>query len=364
VSATAHQGASQAAPTRAPDARPMAFEVDGLVKTFPVQPTLFDRLKGAPRLAVRALDGVTLRVEPGETLGIVGESGCGKSTLARCLVRLHEPDAGSIRYHGNDVLALQGDALRRYHRKVQMIFQDPYSSLNPRMSVGQILREALGVHAMRPPKAVPGRMRELLDMVGLPADAADRMPHEFSGGQRQRVGIARALALEPDTLVADELVSALDVSVQAQVINLLLELQERLHLTVLFVAHDLRLVRHISHRVAVMYLGRVVEVGETEALFRDPRHPYTRALLSAAPSLDPEHTTTSDAVRGELPSPLRVPSGCAFHPRCSSAFEGCDVDAPELVARNGRECACHLYEPDGAAPAAPGHAGPGPEARP
>ncbi len=343
---TAGQGPERARPATEEEHRSMAFEVDGLIKTFPVQQTLFDRIKRAPRLAVRALDGVTLRVEPGETLGIVGESGCGKSTLARCLVRLHEPDAGSVRYHGTDVLALQGERLRRYHRKVQMIFQDPYSSLNPRMSVGQILREALGVHAMRPAKAIPGRMRELLDMVGLPADAADRMPHEFSGGQRQRIGIARALALEPETLVADELVSALDVSVQAQVINLLLELQERLHLTVLFVAHDLRLVRHISHRVAVMYLGRVVEVGETEALFRDPRHPYTRALLSAAPSLDPELTTTTDAVRGELPSPLHVPGGCAFHPRCSRAFEGCDVHVPELVARDGRECACHLFAPD------------------
>ena len=330
-----------------------AFEIDGLVKTFPVPYGLFDRLKGAPRLAVRALDGVTLRVERGETLGIVGESGCGKSTLARCLVRLHEPDAGSVRYRGEDVLAMQGDALRRYHRRVQMIFQDPYSSLNPRMSVGQILREALGVHAMRPPKAIPGRVRELLDLVGLPADAADRMPHEFSGGQRQRVGIARALALEPEALVADELVSALDVSVQAQVINLLLELQAQLHLTVLFVAHDLRLVRHISHRVAVMYLGRVVEVGDTEALFHDPRHPYTRALLSAAPSLDPEHATTTEAVHGELPSPLRVPPGCAFHPRCSQAFEGCDTVVPDLVTRDGRECACHLY-PAANAPASEG----------
>ncbi len=325
---------------------PPAFEVHGLVKTFPVQRTLFDRLQGTPRLAVRALDGVSLSVARGETLGIVGESGCGKSTLARCLVRLYEPDAGTVRYRGEDVLALQADALRRYHRKVQMIFQDPYSSLNPRMSVGQILREALTVHRMRPPKAVPERLRELLALVGLPVDALDRMPHEFSGGQRQRIGIARALALEPETLVADELVSALDVSVQAQVINLLLELQERLHLTVLFVAHDLRLVRHISHRVAVMYLGRVVEVGETEALFSDPRHPYTRALLSAAPSLDPERTTEADAISGELPSPLRIPAGCAFHPRCPRAFDVCDTRVPDLVLREGRPCACHLYAAD------------------
>jgi len=324
----------------------LAFEVDGLVKTFPVERTLFERLRREEARAVHALNGVALRVERGETLGIVGESGCGKSTLARCLVRLHEPDTGTIRYHGIDVRSLRGDALRQYHRKVQMIFQDPYSSLNPRMSVGQILREALTVHAMRPPKAVFARQSELLDLVGLPVDSLERMPHEFSGGQRQRIGIARALALEPETLVADELVSALDVSVQAQVINLLLELQSRLHLTVLFVAHDLRLVRHISHRVAVMYLGRVVEVGATEALFKDPRHPYTRALLSAAPSLDPERKTESEAVKGELPSPMRIPPGCPFHPRCPVAMERCRSEVPALLPRaDGRVHACHLEEP-------------------
>ncbi len=323
-----------------------AFEVDGLVKTFPVERTLFERLRREEARSVRALNGVALRVERGETLGIVGESGCGKSTLARCLVRLHEPDTGTIRYHGTDVRSLRGDALRQYHRKVQMIFQDPYSSLNPRMSVGQMLREALTVHAMRPTRAVPARQRELLDLVGLPVDSLERMPFEFSGGQRQRIGIARALALEPETLVADELVSALDVSVQAQVINLLLELQSRLHLTVLFVAHDLRLVRHISHRVAVMYLGRVVEVGATEALFQDPRHPYTRALLSAAPSLDPERKTEGEAVKGELPSPMRIPPGCPFHPRCPVAIERCRNEVPALLARaDGRVHACHLEEP-------------------
>lgn len=324
----------------------VALEVRGLVKTFPIERSLFDRLQRRPARAVRALNGVTLHVERGETLGIVGESGCGKSTLARCLVRLHEPDEGAILYAGDDVRALEGDALRRYHRKVQMIFQDPYGSLNPRMSVGAILNEALAVHRMRPAAEIPARVAELLDMVGLPLDAAERMPHEFSGGQRQRIGIARALALEPETLVADELVSALDVSVQAQVINLLLELQERLHLTVLFVAHDLRLVRHISHRVAVMYLGRVVEIGETEALFRDPRHPYTRALLSAAPSLEPDETTVSDAIEGELPSPLNLPSGCAFHPRCPHATDACRAAVPELVARNGRRHACILEDPE------------------
>ena len=325
---------------------PSLLEVAGLVKTFPVERSPLERLRREPQRQVRALNGVTLNVARGETLGIVGESGCGKSTLARCLVRLYQPDAGSVQYEGEDVLALSADDLRKYHRKVQMIFQDPYSSLNPRMSVGQIVGEALRVHKMRPPGEIKGRIHELLELVGLPRDAVQRMPHEFSGGQRQRIGIARALALEPETLVADELVSALDVSVQAQVINLLLELQERLHLTVLFVAHDLRLVRHISHRVAVMYLGKVVEIGETESLFRDPKHPYTQALLAAAPTLDPDRKHVAAAVEGELPSPLRLPSGCAFHPRCPHAFDRCKAETPELTMRSGgRLNACHLYEP-------------------
>ncbi len=325
---------------------PLAFEIDGLVKTFPVAITMLQRVRREPKRAVKALNGVSLQVAQGETLGIVGESGCGKSTLARCLVRLHEPDSGHIRYRGDDVLDLSGEGLRTYHRKVQMVFQDPYASLNPRMSVGQVLREALLVHNMRPRDKVAERVAELLDLVGLPVDAAERMPHEFSGGQRQRIGIARALALEPETLVADELVSALDVSVQAQVINLLLELQSRLNLTVLFVAHDLRLVRHISHRVAVMYLGSVVEVAETEELFRDPRHPYTKALLSAAPTIDPDQKTETTALTGELPSPLHVPSGCPFHPRCPVAIERCSRDVPLLLPRaDGRLHACHLEEP-------------------
>lgn len=321
------------------------FEIDSLVKTFPVSTSLFQRLRREPRRKVAALSGVTLQVSQGETLGIVGESGCGKSTLARCLVRLLQPDSGTIRYHGADVLELTGTDLRSYHRKVQMVFQDPYASLNPRMSVGAVLREALLVHRMRPPSQVASRVDELLELVGLPTDAADRMPHEFSGGQRQRIGIARALALEPETLVADELVSALDVSVQAQVINLLLELQTRLNLTVLFVAHDLRLVRHISHRVAVMYLGSVVEVGEAEDLFRDPRHPYTKALLSAAPTLDPDEKSKAALLTGELPSPLNVPTGCPFHPRCPVAMERCSYDVPRLMRRgDGRLHACHLEE--------------------
>lgn len=326
--------------------QPLAFDIHGLIKTFPVPSSIVQRLRGQPKRAVRALNSVSLQVAQGETLGIVGESGCGKSTLARCLVRMHEPDAGVINYRGVNVLGLLGEELRTYHRKVQMVFQDPYSSLNPRMSVGQVLREALLVHNMRPRNQVPQRVAELLELVGLPQDAAERMPHEFSGGQRQRIGIARALALEPEALVADELVSALDVSVQAQVINLLLELQSQLNLTVLFVAHDLRLVRHISHRVAVMYLGSVVEVAETEELFSDPRHPYTKALLSAAPTIDPDQKTATTALTGELPSPLHIPSGCPFHPRCPVAMDRCSVDVPLLQPRAGaRLHACHLEEP-------------------
>ena len=320
------------------------LDVRHLTKTFPVAQGLFARWRGQPRRAVQALTDVDLTVRRGETLGIVGESGCGKSTLARTLVRLYDADSGSVRYDGQDVLTLTGAALRQYNRRVQMIFQDPFSSLNPRMNVGQVLREALSVHHMRPPEQIPARIAELLSLVGLPPEAAGRLPHEFSGGQRQRIGIARALALEPECLIADELVSALDVSVQAQVVNLLLELQERLNLTVLFVAHDLRLVRHLSHRVAVMYLGRVVEVASTEDVFDAPKHPYTQALLAAAPTLDPAHRTAAPALTGELPSPLNVPSGCAFRTRCPHAFDRCAVERPPLLTlENGHEVACHLY---------------------
>ena len=263
------------------------IRAEDLGKTFPLPQGLIDRLRGRPGVAVHALSGVSFDLMRGETLGIVGESGCGKSTLARCLVRLHEADSGRILFEGADIADLSGADRRTFNRRVQMIFQDPYSSLNPRMTVRQILAEALSVHRMRPGAEIPARIAELLDLVRLPPDAEGRYPHEFSGGQRQRIGIARALAVEPEVLVADELVSALDVSVQAQVVNLLLDLQDRLHLTVVFVAHDLRLVRHISHRVAVMYLGKIVEIGPTEALFAAPRHPYTRALLDAAPETRP-----------------------------------------------------------------------------
>ena len=317
--------------------------VDQLSKTFPLRRSLGDALRGAARPRVHALSQVDLAVRRGETLGIVGESGCGKSTLARCLVRLQPVDSGSIDFDGFDVTRLRGGDLRRYNRRAQMVFQDPYGSLNPRMTVRAILAEALGVHRMRPRRQIDGRINELMDLVRLPREAARRRPHEFSGGQRQRIGIARALALEPDCLIADELVSALDVSVQAQMVNLLLELQQRLHLTVLFIAHDLRLVRHLSHRVAVMYLGRVVELAETEALFTRPRHPYARALLAAAPEIDPARRSTVEAVRGELPSPVNPPPGCPFHPRCPDAVAVCRSERPPLAPlRDGRLAACHV----------------------
>jgi peptide/nickel transport system ATP-binding protein len=334
------------AATRQPEAASPLLEVTGLVKHFRMRQSLARRLAGKPVPIVHALNGVSFGVGRGETLGIVGESGCGKSTLARCLVRLLEADAGEIRFDGLDVLALPRPELRRYNRRVQMVFQDPYGSLNPRMSVRQILGEALAVHRMRPKPEIPRRVAELLELVRLPADAADRRPHEFSGGQRQRIGIARALAVEPECLIADELVSALDVSVQAQVVNLLLELQQRLGLTILFVAHDLRLVRHISHRVAVMYLGSIVEIGETERLFEAPKHPYTQALLAAAPDMDPRRRSRVAAARGELPSPLALPTGCPFHPRCPHVFDRCRVEQPSLTARPGGDlAACHLADP-------------------
>ena len=321
------------------------LSIEDVVVRFAMPYGLADRLLRRPRLAVHALNSVGLEIRRGETLGIVGESGCGKSTLARSIVRLANLNDGRIRFEGKDIGTLAGVGLRAYNRRVQMVFQDPYGSLNPRMTVRQVLTEALSVHRMRPVAAIPARVEELLKLVRLPADAADRLPHQFSGGQRQRIGIARALAVEPDVLVADEIVSALDVSVQAQVVNLLLELQAKLALTVLFVAHDLRLVRHISHRVAVMYLGSVLEVGDTEVLFATPRHPYTRALLDAAPSLEPGHMPAMAAARGELPSPLRPPSGCPFHTRCPHVFDRCRTERPLLTPRGpAHRAACHLTD--------------------
>jgi oligopeptide/dipeptide ABC transporter ATP-binding protein len=321
------------------------IRADEVTKRFPLPQSLSSRLRGQPGPAVHALNGVSFELRHGETLGIVGESGCGKSTLARALVRLLTCDEGKILFAGSDVATFNGAARRDFNRRVQMIFQDPYSSLNPRMTVSQVLSEALSVHKMRPKSEIGARIAELLELVRLPDDAADRYPHEFSGGQRQRIGIARALAVEPEVLVADELVSALDVSVQAQVVNLLLQLQEKLHLTVVFVAHDLRLVRHISHRVAVMYLGRIVEIGPTEALFSAPRMPYTKALLDAAPDLKPGQRTPRVVAQGELPSPINPPKGCPFNTRCPLAFDRCFAERPQLRACGpDHQTACHLTE--------------------
>ncbi|WP_213990068.1 oligopeptide/dipeptide ABC transporter ATP-binding protein [Sodalis sp. dw_96] len=318
------------------------ISVEDAMVHFPVKQSLTQYLKGEPKKYIQALNGVRLEIKRGETLGIVGESGCGKSTLARTLVGLENATDGRVRFKGQDIAELRGQYRRSFNRQVQMIFQDPYGSLNPRMTVGQMLTEALSVHHVCPKKDIPARIRQLMALVRLPEDAIDKYPHEFSGGQRQRIGISRALAVEPEVLVADELVSALDVSVQAQVVNLLLDLQQKLSLTVLFVAHDLRLVRHISHRVAVMYLGEVVEVGDTETLYESPLHPYTQALLRAAPTLDPADRGKNVSLTGELPSPLSPPSGCRFHTRCPKATDLCRVERPILAVKSsGLKVACH-----------------------
>ena len=329
------------------------LQAEGVSKRFRLRRGLADTLRRRPAPVLHAVSGVDLVVNRGETLGIVGESGCGKSTLARCLVRLLDPDGGTLRFEGQDALSLSGAARRAYNRRVQMVFQDPYGSLNPRLSVGNALGEALRVHRITAGRAeTQARVRALLDLVHLPADAAARYPHEFSGGQRQRIGIARALAVEPALIIADEPVSALDVSVQAQIVNLFLELQERLGLALAFITHDLRLVRHIAHRTAVMYLGRVVETGPTEALFNAPAHPYTQALLRAVPQVARGRRTRGAAVRGELPSAIAPPPGCTFHPRCPIAEPRCRIERPPLVSRVAADgartwpVACHLAGPE------------------
>ncbi len=294
---------------------------------------------------LRAVDGVSLEVMPGETLGLVGESGCGKSTLGRLLLRLYEPTAGKIYFDGQDITALSQSALRPFRSKMQIIFQDPYSSLNPRMTVEAALSEALRVHRkVSSSSEERERIAELLERVGLRPEHMRRYPHEFSGGQRQRIGIARALAVSPRFIVADEPVSALDVSIQAQIVNLLNELQEELGLSFLFIAHDLHVVEHVSRRVAVMYLGRVVELASSQQIYASARHPYTEALLSAAPEPDPTARRRRLILEGDVPSPLDPPSGCAFHPRCPIAEKGlCDREVPALRRLEpGHEVACHL----------------------
>jgi oligopeptide transport system ATP-binding protein len=315
-------------PTSSPSGN--LIDVTGLEMHFPVtRGIIFQRRVGT----VKAVDGISFSIKKGETLGLVGESGCGKSTTGRAILQLYRPTAGNVVFEGQDLTKLKGDELRKMRRRVQMIFQDPYASLNPRMTVGDIIGEPIRVHKLREGKAVRERVEELLGLVGLNPAFANRYPHEFSGGQRQRIGIARALAVEPQFVVCDEPVSALDVSIQAQVVNLLEELQNKLGLTYLFIAHDLSVVKHISDRVAVMYLGKMVELSEGATLYRTPLHPYTQALLSAVPIPDPkiEKQRRRIILEGDVPSPLNPPSGCHFHTRCPIAIQKCKEEEPPFI---------------------------------
>ena len=317
------------------------LKVEDLKVHYPVKQGVFN----AVRSFVKAVDGISFSMMPGETLGLVGESGCGKTTLGRAIVRLIKPTSGSIQFEGQDLASLRGAALRQQRRRLQMIFQDPYGALNPRMTVQQILGEALDIHHLAAGTVErKERVAELLTSVGLDAAYSRRYPHEFSGGQRQRIGIARALAVEPRLIVCDEPVSALDVSVQAQIINLLQDLQQKLGVAYLFIAHDLAVVEHISHRVMVMYLGKIVEIAEAKVLIRSPKHPYTQALISAVPVVDPESKRARIVLPGDLPSPIHPPPGCAFNPRCKSAeFPRCASEIPSLrEVSPGHWAACHF----------------------
>ncbi|TMQ14978.1 MAG: dipeptide ABC transporter ATP-binding protein [Candidatus Rokuibacteriota bacterium] len=316
------------------------IEARDLTKHFPLRRGLFARVEGA----VRAVDGVSFTIDSGRTLGVVGESGCGKSTTAKLILKLEEPTGGEIRFDGQPLAGLGAEELRRYRRSVQAVFQDPFASLNPRMRVGQIVAEPLVTNEILDGAKVRKRVAQLLDLVGLPERAADLFPHEFSGGQRQRIAIARALALSPRLVVLDEPVSALDVSIRAQILNLLTDLQRDLGLAYLFIAHDLAAVAHMSHTIAVMYLGKIVEYGPAKTIASEPRHPYTQALFAAALPAHPDETREEIILTGEVPSPVNPPGGCRFHPRCPHVFGRCSVEVPLLRGAHGREVACHLYD--------------------
>ena len=319
------------------------LEVRGLQMHFPVSKGVIFQSKVGE---IKAVDGVSFQIMRGETLGLVGESGCGKTTIGRCILQLLKPTGGEVRFRGQDLTQLSGRAMRPLRKELQVIFQDPYGSLNPRMTVGTIVEEPLIIHKIGDRNERKNRVQELFEVVGLNPNMMDRYPYEFSGGQRQRIGIARALAVNPTFIVCDEPVSALDVSIQAQVINLLRSLQERFDLTYLFIAHDLSVVRHISDRVAVMYLGKIVEITGRDELYRDPKHPYTRALLSAVPIPDPVVEASRERIilTGDVPSPIDPPKGCSFHPRCPFAMDVCREITPVLKqTTQGHSVACHLY---------------------
>lgn len=336
-SSAANAAVNEAA-NRASNDAPL-LEVRGLAKSFPVRAGALQRTVGH----VRAVDGVDLEVRAGETLGLVGESGCGKTTVGRLILRLIEPTSGVIRFEGSDITALKGAQLKAYRRKAQIVFQDPFASLDPRTPIGEAVGEGLRIHNIGSAKEREAKVAKTLEMVGLRPESARRYPHEFSGGQRQRVGIARALVLDPTLIVLDEPVSALDVSIQAQVLNLLADLQKELGLSYLFIAHNLGVVEHLCDRIAVMYLGKVVETAPAAALFKDPSHPYTRALLSAVPEPDRRDRRDRIILEGDVPSPLNPPSGCSFHPRCRESVADCSTATPSLITLDSagtRRVAC------------------------
>ncbi|MBS4178648.1 ABC transporter ATP-binding protein [Lederbergia citrea] len=320
------------------------LKVDGLKQYFPIKGGFLGRTVNH----VKAVDDISFTVYEGETVSIVGESGCGKSTTGRAILRLEEPTEGKVTFKDVDLASLSKREMRKYRKDLQIIFQDPYASINPRQTVADILTEAMEIQNAVPKEKRRERVLELLETVGLNEYQADRYPHEFSGGQRQRIGIARALSVDPKLIICDEAVSALDVSIQAQVLNLLQELQDEYHLTYLFISHDLGVVRHISDRVIVMYLGKIVEIADKNSLFDSPKHPYTKALLSAIPVPDPEHASSQIVLKGDVPSPINPPSGCRFHTRCPFAQERCKTEVPQLKTHanmsEGHEAACHFVE--------------------